>query len=74
MFFRGDPFEPGDCLAWKQVDRILADAHFKLQRPDFGIFDDDDNVSVDSEQGDLVCMSIAAAFPLLLERGVSVEL
>jgi hypothetical protein len=68
-------FERGDGLVWKQVDRILADAHFKfLQKLEFGIwlFGDDDRL-MDSKEYGPVCTSLVATFPLLLERGVSVE-
>jgi hypothetical protein len=70
---------PGDCLVWTQFDRILAaDTHFEfLQKLEFSMDiypdDDDDRESVDSTEYDWVCTGIVAAFPLLAERGVSVE-
>jgi hypothetical protein len=77
--FGVDNFEQVDCLSWQQIDRILAGAHFKfLQKLEFHLWflsDIDTGYDgLDSKQvGDLVCMSIVAAFPLLAERGVSVE-
>jgi hypothetical protein len=78
MSIQGEIFEPGDCLVWTQFDRILADTHFEfLQKLEFSMEiypdDDDDRGSLDSIEYDSVCTSIVAAFPLLAERGVSVE-
>ncbi|KAF8495360.1 hypothetical protein JB92DRAFT_3146955 [Gautieria morchelliformis] len=89
MEIRKDTFEQEDCLAWKPVDRILADAQFRfLQKLYFMISlapEDDGVYSLDSEMsldrlcdsldrlGDFVSMSVVSAFPLLVERGVSVE-
>jgi hypothetical protein len=82
IYLGDETFQPGDCSAWKQVDRILADTHFQfLQKLVFNIvvFNIID-VHVDEEESfydpldsDLVCTRIVAAFPLLVERGVSVE-
>jgi hypothetical protein len=77
--FGVDDFKQVDSLSWKQIDRLLADAHFKfLQKLEFRLWflsDIDTGYDgLDSKQtGDLVCTSIVAAFPLLAERGVSVE-
>jgi hypothetical protein len=75
-----DDFDEGECVvAWGQVDRILAGAHFKfLQKLEFSIwmFDDEEEAdyeSLDSEVCDSVCTRIVEAFPLLVGRGVSVE-
>jgi hypothetical protein len=74
-----DNFEQVDCLSWKEIDRILADAHFQfLQKLEFHLWFlsdiDSGHDRLDSKQvGELVCTSIVAAFPLLAERGVSVE-
>jgi hypothetical protein len=67
-----------NCLAWKQLDRNLADTHFKfLQKLEFSIEilpgDNDAHDSLDSTQYSSVCTSIVAAFPLLAERGVSMS-
>jgi hypothetical protein len=70
-------FEPVNCLPWKQVDRILADAQFQfLQKLVFNInnFDNGDDDLGDYRPADFwACTSIKAAFPLIMERGVSVE-
>jgi hypothetical protein len=78
LSIRGEIFGPGDCLVWTQFDRILADTHFEfLQKLEFSMAmcpdDDDDSDSLDSTEYSSVCTSIVAAFPLLAERGVSVE-
>jgi hypothetical protein len=78
LSIQGEIFEPGDCLVWTQFDRILADTHFEfLQKLEFSMAmypdDDDDRDSLDSTEYSSVCTSIVAAFPLLAERGVSVE-
>jgi hypothetical protein len=75
---QGEIFEPGDCLVWTQFDRILADTHFEfLQTLEFSMDlypdDDDERDSLDDTEYSSVCTSIVAAFPLLAERGVSVE-
>jgi hypothetical protein len=78
MVINGGPFEPGDCLAWTQLDRVLADTHFKfLEKLEFstGIDRDDDNAyDLPSDPPyRSACTSMVAAFPLLVGRGISVE-
>jgi hypothetical protein len=78
MVINGGPFEPGDCLAWTQLDRVLADTHFKfLEKLEFstGITRDDDNAYhlPRDPQYRSACARMVAGFPLLVERGISVQ-
>jgi hypothetical protein len=82
MFFCEDTFDPGDCLAWSQVDRILADGHFKfLRQLNFNIAvsnndDDSDNDYIHwlgFDRCGPVAKSIVVSFPLLVELGVELE-
>ncbi|KAF8509960.1 hypothetical protein JB92DRAFT_3119393 [Gautieria morchelliformis] len=73
----GDTFEPRDCSVWKQVDCLLAQNQFKFQllrTLDIKFWvekvkcDEGDKVQFDE-----IAQSMVAAHPLLLERGVSVN-
>ncbi|KAF8509697.1 hypothetical protein JB92DRAFT_3119675 [Gautieria morchelliformis] len=71
-----DTFYEEYRFVWQQVDRILAGAQFEfLQKLDFAIWvsDEDMNIEKDSAVVNRICMSTVSAFPLLVERGVSVE-
>jgi hypothetical protein len=74
IVFEGS-FQHEASVAWKQVDRILAEDHFKLlQKLHIKITALDNGLGLlHSKLSDCLCMSLIAAFPLLSERGVSVE-